>query len=57
MCGAPDCVCCVQDWEEQYHYSGMRTFLAVPIMAHSSEPMLGVLTLSSFQPGAFWESS
>lgn len=50
-------MCCVQDWEEQYHYSGMRTFLAVPIMAHSSEPMLGVLTLSSFQPGAFWESS
>jgi len=45
-----------QDWEQEYHHSGMRTFLAVPIIANSNEPMLGVLTLSSCQPGAFWES-
>jgi hypothetical protein len=56
----PCCVCdaaaCLQDWEQEYHCSSMRTFLAVPIVAHSSEPMLGVLTLASCQPDAFWES-
>lgn len=51
-----DGCCCLQDWEQEYHCSSMRTFLAVPIVAHSSEPMLGVLTLASCQPDAFWES-
>jgi GAF domain-containing protein len=49
-------ILCLQDWEQEYRHSGMRTFLAVPVAASSSEPMLGVLTLASCQAGAFWES-
>eukprot|EP00879_Flechtneria_rotunda_P010551 GHRR01011031.1.p1 GENE.GHRR01011031.1~~GHRR01011031.1.p1 ORF type:complete len:686 (+),score=203.86 GHRR01011031.1:176-2233(+) len=42
-----------QDWAQQYHTVGFKTFMAVPVTSHGS--LMGVLNFASSQASAFHE--